>query len=97
MSCRRNAVARIGPLTAGIPAIDRSSLSYRVCSPDPGVRGRSVALGAFLPMTIRGVLGEDSYLAGIARVIDRADEIELVATGGDLARLERRSATAAPR
>jgi hypothetical protein len=92
-------VARIGPLTAGIPAIDRSSLSYRVCSPDPGVRGRTVALGAFLPMTIHVVLGEDRYLAseGIARVIDRADEIELVATGGDLARLERRSATAAPR
>jgi hypothetical protein len=50
-------------------------------------------------MTIHVVLGEDRYLAseGIARVIDRADEIELVATGGDLARLERRSATAAPR
>jgi DNA-binding NarL/FixJ family response regulator len=37
-------------------------------------------------MTIRVVLGEDSYLAseGIARVIDRAEGIELVATRGDL-------------
>lgn len=37
-------------------------------------------------MTIRLVLGEDSYLAseGIARMIERADEIELVATRNDL-------------
>jgi DNA-binding NarL/FixJ family response regulator len=37
-------------------------------------------------MTIRVVLGEDSYLAseGIAHVIDRTDEIELVAARGDL-------------
>jgi DNA-binding NarL/FixJ family response regulator len=37
-------------------------------------------------MTIRVVLGEDSYLAseGIARMIERADEIELVATRNDL-------------
>jgi DNA-binding NarL/FixJ family response regulator len=37
-------------------------------------------------MTIRVVLGEDSYLAseGIARVIERTDGIELVATSDDL-------------
>jgi DNA-binding NarL/FixJ family response regulator len=37
-------------------------------------------------MTIRVVLGEDSYLAseGITRMIERAEEIELVATRNDL-------------
>jgi DNA-binding NarL/FixJ family response regulator len=36
-------------------------------------------------MTIRLILGEDSYLAreGIERVLDRADDIDLVATYGD--------------
>jgi DNA-binding NarL/FixJ family response regulator len=37
-------------------------------------------------MTIRVIVGEDSYLAseGIARVLERADDIELVATHTDL-------------
>jgi DNA-binding NarL/FixJ family response regulator len=41
-------------------------------------------------MTIRVVLGEDSYLASeaIARVLERVDEIELVATREDLPSLE---------
>ena len=40
-------------------------------------------------MTIRVILGEDSYLAseGIAHVLERADDIELVATRTDLATL----------
>ena len=41
-------------------------------------------------MTIRVVLGEDSYIAseGIARVIERASDLELVATYGDLDALQ---------
>jgi DNA-binding NarL/FixJ family response regulator len=47
-----------------------------MAAPDPGAAGP----------TIRAVLGEDSYLAseGIARVIERIDDLELVSTSVDL-------------
>ncbi|MFL5982449.1 MAG: LuxR C-terminal-related transcriptional regulator [Gaiellaceae bacterium] len=48
--------------------------------------------------TIRVVLGEDSYLAseGIARVLERAGDLELVATCGDLDTLEKAVAGLTP-
>jgi DNA-binding NarL/FixJ family response regulator len=49
-------------------------------------------------MTTRVVLGEDSYLAseGIARVIERAGDIELIAMCGDLDTLKQAVAELAP-
>ncbi len=61
----------------------------RVSTPDQPNRVR-FAPRPSTQMTIRVVLGEDSYLAseGIARVIERASDLELVATYGDLDALQ---------
>jgi len=58
----------------------------------------SGAHGPAAPMTIRVVLGEDSYLAseGIARVLERTSDLELVAMCGDLGALEKAVADLAP-
>jgi DNA-binding NarL/FixJ family response regulator len=65
--------------------LDVSFCPYSDGSRDAGASTNLPARGE-LGMTIRVVLGEDSYLAteGIARAIERTDGIELVAVRGDL-------------
>jgi DNA-binding NarL/FixJ family response regulator len=66
-------------------------------TPDPG-RSVGLALGSTLDATIRVLLGEDSYLAseGIARIIERAEDLELVATCPGLDQLRSAVESATP-
>jgi len=74
----------------------------QAASGEPGLRRRApygaTKRLASIPMSIRVVLGEDSYLAreGIMRVLEGLDEVDIVATCGDLDELRRASGKLGP-
>lgn len=69
-----------------------------VSTPDEPAGLRFAPRPSAAQMTIRVVLGEDSYLAseGIARVLERATDLELVGTCGDFDGLQRAVVDLAP-